>query len=204
MAAKYCFNKLCFSSQLSTEIAAAGITTAIDHIDVHSGNTEIFFVSDLSLKDQINLNRVVADHGSPSMTAKTSPFAAKVLPNGKRIFTRIHGISGAVQNSPDTIDFTVPYTSCKITGIEITNGKIGDTANFKVVDTAQGSYSGVPNYVLNQFGFDVNISEKEYKYKSDYDADLYGGMKLRIEYDPVDEILPRTIYINFILHEIKD
>jgi hypothetical protein len=63
-------------------------------------------------------------------------------------------------------------------------------------------YAHTPDALLNQFGYNVNISEKFYKRESPYDADLIQNMKLRIEYDALDELLPRTIYINFLLHEV--
>lgn len=136
---------------------------------------------------------------SPEINA---PFASKEI-DGKKLFTRIHGISASVQNAPDNIDFTVPYNNCKINGIEILAGGFGDKANFKVLDTPSGTISGVPNYLLNQFAFDVNITKDFYRFYSPYDADLIKDMTLRIEYDAKDELLPKTIYINLILHEVK-
>lgn len=133
------------------------------------------------------------------------PFAAKVLSNGKRLYTRIHGASQSVAGAPDNIDFTIPYASCKLTGIEIFNGEKGDKVNFKVLDTSEGIISGIPNYVLNQFGFNVNIADGYYKFTSNYDADLIQNMKLRIEFDAItSDLLPKNIYVNFILHEVVD
>lgn len=138
----------------------------------------------------------------PEIASMNYPFADKKLPNGKKLFNRVHGVVVSVQNAPDNIDFVVPYTACKITGIEIINGVIGDKANFKVLDTPTGTVSGTPNAVLNQFGFNVNVAEKFYERSSKYDADLIQNMKLRIEYDAKDELLPRDIHVNFILHEV--
>lgn len=132
------------------------------------------------------------------------PFADKRLQDGKKVFTRIHGVSGSVQNQPDNIDFTVPYNNCKITGIEIINGDIGDKATFQVLDTPTGTISGVSNYLLNEFGTNVAISKGFYKYKSDYDADLIKDMTLRIQYDAFDSLVAKTVYINFFLHEVKE
>lgn len=140
----------------------------------------------------------------PNIAASNYPFASKILPNGRKIFTRIHGVVASVQNAPDNIDFVVPYPECKITGIEIVGGKLGDKANFKVLDTDAGTITGVPNYLLNQFGFNVNVAPDSYEYISKYDADLIQNLRLRVEYDATDELLPRNVYINFILHEIKD
>lgn len=128
------------------------------------------------------------------------PFSDKVLPNGKKMFTRIHGVSSTITSSPSSIDFEVPYDSCKITGIEIMGGSIGDMVDFEVVDTSTGTISGVPNLSLNKFGHDVNVSKDLYKYKSSYDADLIKGMKLRIVYNTSEP--SKAVYINLILHQV--
>lgn len=131
------------------------------------------------------------------------PFADKVLYNGSKIFTRIHGVSASVHNEVDNIDFTVPYPACKITGIDIIGGKLGDKVNFKILDTVTGTLTGIPNYQLNQFGFSMNVAQDLHSYKSDYDADLFQNLVIRVEYDAIDEASERPIYINFILHEVK-
>jgi hypothetical protein len=135
----------------------------------------------------------------------SQPFSNKVLLNGKSVYTRLHGITAQVSGQPDNIDFIIPYNNCKITGIEIINGEIGETVNMKVLDTPTGTFSGVPNYPLNQFAFNLNIAKDFYVYKSAYDADLMKDMQIRLEYDSTStDLVPKTIYINFILHEIKD
>lgn len=131
------------------------------------------------------------------------PFASKTMPDGRKIFRRTHGISGIVAGSPDSIVFNVPYANCKITGIEIINGDIGDSINLKVLDTPSGTISTIPDYMLNQFGFSTYISGGFHKYESNYDADLIENMKILIEYDAINSnLLPKTVYINIILHEI--
>lgn len=130
------------------------------------------------------------------------PFGSKVLPDGSKLFRRVRGTSASVQGTPDTIDFTIPFAKCKITGLQIIGGKLGDKATFQVVDTDAGTISGVPNYVLNTFGEDVYIVPDVANYPSKYDADLISGLKLRVIYDAVDELLPRDVYINFDLHEV--
>lgn len=131
-----------------------------------------------------------------------SPFAMKAA-GTKKFFMRIHGVSAEVQSAPNNIDFVVPYNTCKITGVEIVGGELGDKVNLKVLDTPTGTISGIANHILNQFGYNVNLSKDYYKYESAYDADLIKDMKIRIEYDAKDELSPKTVYINFILHELK-
>lgn len=139
----------------------------------------------------------------PNIAASNYPFASKVLPNGKKLYTRVHGIQISVSGAPDNIDFVIPYDNCKLTGLEIIGGNLGDTVNLKVLDTPTGTISGVADYTLNQFGFDVNISKDFYRRDSAYDADLIKDMKIRIEYDSI-ATLPVPVYINLILHEVKD
>lgn len=133
------------------------------------------------------------------VSAKPLAFADKQLEDGSRIFMRVNGTSGSVSSTAGNIDFSVPYTSCKITGIEIINAEIGDVANFRVLDTPSGTISGVPNVQLNEFGTSVNMTSDFYRFKSLYDADLIENMTLRVNYTSVSS---KTIYINFILHEI--
>lgn len=153
--------------------------------------------------DQSDFETNVKSKGNKSAAVTLVPFADKVLPNGKRLYVRVHGISASVSGAPDNIDFVIPYAACKITGLEIINGAVGDTCNFKVLDTPSGTISGVPNAVLNQFGFNVNVAKDYYKRESSYDADLIQNMTIRIEYDSV-ATLPAPVYVNIILHEVKD
>lgn len=130
-------------------------------------------------------------------------FAAKSLSDGKKIYKRVHGVKALVQNDPVNIELVVPYDSCKITGVELIAGVHGDKVNFKVYDTPTGTISGIPNQLLNQFGFDVYVAKDLHREISNYDADLIKDMKLVVEYDAKDELLPRDVYVNFILHEVK-
>lgn len=132
------------------------------------------------------------------------PFASKVLRNGKKVFTRIRGISANVGSSATIIDFTIPFSLCKITGLEIINTEIGDNATFQIIDTSTGTISGVANAVLNEFGTNVALSKNLYKYVSQYDADLIQDMKLRIVYDSFSMLTFKTVYINYFLHEVRN
>jgi len=155
--------------------------------------------------DQSDFETNLKPKGNRSTAVTLTPFADKVLPNGKRLFTRVHGTSANVAGAPDTIDFEIPYTMCKLTGIDIINGELGDKINLKILDTVTGTVSGVPNMVLNQFAYNVNIASSFHKFESRYDADMIQGLRIRVEYDAVTpDLLPKTIYVNFYLHEVKD
>jgi len=132
------------------------------------------------------------------------PFAAKTLPDGRKLFRRKHGTSGTISgNSTGTINFSVPYENCKINKVELLNGKIGDSVNLKVYDTPTGTISGVPDYMLNQFGFDVYINNSYYEDTCNYDADLIEDMVVSLEYTN-NSSESVTIYWNICLHEVVD
>lgn len=136
--------------------------------------------------------------------AATQPFGSKVLTDGSKLFRRVRGISASIQNASTNIDFVIPYTKCKITGLQILNATMGSKVTFQILDTAAGTVSGVPYAVLNTFGQDVYVEPGVASYPSKYDADLFVGLTLRVVYDSADEILNpvRTIYINYDLHEV--
>lgn len=172
--------------------------------NISNGNIELS-LNDIPILDINTAINTLKNNLPAQVNSSNQPFASKILSNGKKLFMRVHGIQAQVSGAPDNIDFTIPYTNCKITGIEILNGELGDKINFKVLDTASGTISGIPNYMLNQFGFDVRIGSALYKHESGYDADLIQGMVLRLEYDAItSDLLPKNVYINFILHEVKD
>lgn len=179
-------------SSVLTDIAIEEAIIAEDD----TGNSDI-----LDIATAINfLKRALPVYTKPMLY----PFADKKLPDGKKLFKRVHGVSAQVSGSPDNIDFVVPYNNCKITGVEIINGDFGDKVNFKVYDTPTGTLSGIPDLMLNQFGFNVNIRKEYHKDECNYDADLIKDMKIRVEFDAVtSDLLPKTVYINFILHEVK-
>lgn len=128
------------------------------------------------------------------------PFAAKSLPSGKKLYKREHGIQVAVAAGSNDIIFTVPYPWVKIIGVELMYGEKLDTVDLIILDTTTGTYSGVPNYQLNQFGFSVNVAEGEYEEQNAYDADLYQGMQIKLVYNSQSA---KTIGINFNLTEVK-
>lgn len=127
------------------------------------------------------------------------PFASKTL-NGKKLFKRIHGMNQDCIVGENLFEFIVPYNQCKITGIEMINSEPCDYVNLEVYDSDQGLVSGTPNLKLNQFGFNVSISKDYYEHKSEYDADLYIGMKVTVRYHSQTI---RKIGINIILNEVK-
>lgn len=127
------------------------------------------------------------------------PFAGKVL-GEKKIFSRMTGKKFPVTVGVNILDFLIPKTEMKMNGVEITNGKVGETVNFKVLDTATGAISTIPNFMLNQFAFDVNLPDGFYSQKSNYDADVIKDLVIRIEITAVEA---RDLCVNYLLHELK-
>lgn len=142
-----------------------------------------------------------------------NPFASKkIIINGeeKSLFKRVHGVGlDIAAGSTGNIDFTVPYAFCKFTGANVFGSDIGDTLNFKVLDDATNTISGLDvgtygaNFMLNQFGFNVEMPPGGvYENNSNYDADLYLGMILRCEYTN-NGSATKHIGMNPWLHEVK-
>lgn len=131
------------------------------------------------------------------------PFSSKQLPDGKKLFRRVHGFKmQLVASGNATYDFLIPYDECKINEAEIIGCPEGVTCDFKVLDTPSGLLTTVPNYALNQFAFDINVAKDYYKDHSPYDADLIKDMQIRV-------ILKNStastawVGVNIVIHEVK-
>lgn len=130
------------------------------------------------------------------------PFAQKKLANGKKLKRRKHGVRKTISaNSTDTITLVVPYSHCKIDEVEIVNCSGNDDVDLKVRDNAVGTFSTFPNAVLDQFGFDVCLSDLYYTDASNYDADLYQSMVIEVTFKNNDNE-DKNIGVNFVLHEV--
>lgn len=132
-----------------------------------------------------------------------SPFAAKTMSvNGatKKFYKREHGIQSSVITGANTILFTIPYPWVKITGLEVMGGELLDKCDIMILDSTTGTYSTIPNYMLNQFGFAINVAKGLYEEQNAYDADLYQGMQIKLVYTSISD---KTIGINFNLNEVK-
>lgn len=133
------------------------------------------------------------------LTITYSPFAAKTF-GSKKLYARNTGMQQALSIGSNVITHTIGYPWVKLIGAEIVNGTPLDYIDFEVYDTAGGTYSGVPNAKLNQFGFTINVSPGYYCREVPYDADLYAGMILKMTYNSVSE---KTIGVNLIMNEVK-
>ena len=143
------------------------------------------------------------------LEVKPAPFQSKFLPNGGKLYKRVHGENNTIASGETGfINFVVPYPECKFSGAEIIGCEVKDIVNFYVLDTVTNTYSQAPveiygaNFPLNQFGFDVEMRKDSYENTSNYDASLYYGMELMCAYknNGLDE---KYIAVNFELHEVK-
>lgn len=200
---------------LENEIIASSISKNLEILSTEGDIIQITFSTALSTEEKTTLTAVVNAHEGNIATEEViptevkvieevakAPFAAKVLANGQKLFKRVHGVQNTIlANSTGTIELVVPYTQCKITSLEIMGASLGDTCNFNVYDTSTGYISTIPNYKLNQFGFNVCMAKDYHMEHSEYDADLIMGMKLEIEFNN-STTEDKLIGINFILHQL--
>lgn len=129
------------------------------------------------------------------------PFDAKKLPDGKSLYRKVHGVKKTLSGDT-TFDLVIPYNFAKITGVEVVWAPAGLQCDMKVYDTPTGTISTIPNYMLNQYGFDVGLAKDFYEENSNYDADLIKDMKIECLIKNPNN-LTDEVCINFILHEVK-
>ena len=131
--------------------------------------------------------------------SSTPTFTSKTI-GTKKLFARNIGIQQVLVQGSNTFTYTVSFPWVKFVGVEVINAEALDFVDFQVLDNAQGSYSGIPNQLLNQFGFSTNIAKDFYQRICSYDADIYGGMSFKMIYTSMSA---KTIGINFMLNEVK-
>lgn len=130
------------------------------------------------------------------------PYGAKtVTVNGvvHKLFSRMTGLQYSVSTGANTITYTATYPWTKLIGVEVVNCEALDTADFIVYDTPGGTYSGVPNQLLQQFSYTLNMPKDFYIRMAQFDADLYQGMVIQINYTSVSN---KTIGINLLMNQV--
>lgn len=175
---------------LISDLAASNVRMSADGVSDYSsnGSSNIDF-----LKGLVNTTSITS----------LPPFGAKqAVINGvlKKFYARNTGIQSAVTTGSNVINYTMSYAWVKIIGIECIGCEALDTCELKVYDNASGTYSGVPNALLNQFGYTLNMAANFYSRTSPFDADLYAGMVLQITYVSLSN---KTIGFNMIMNEVK-
>lgn len=135
----------------------------------------------------------------PIEVSSVPAFASKTI-GDKRLFKRVVGMSVDVTVGVTDILWTCSFPWVKFMAIEIANCSAMDSISLYVLDTVTGTYSTVPNCILNQFGFGAVLSEGSYKHSSEFDADLYSGLQIKIVYTSVSI---KTVGVNFVMNEVK-
>jgi hypothetical protein len=136
-------------------------------------------------------------------TQSNAPFGSKtIIINGviKKLYARFTGYQQSLSAGSNTIDYTITYPWVKIIGIEVVNCEALDTADLKVYDTSTGTYSGVPNALLNQFSYTLNLPKDYYLKMAQFDADIYQNMIVKVVYNSVSA---KTVGINLLFNEVK-
>lgn len=129
-------------------------------------------------------------------------FSSSYTTDGE-LFKRKHGYTySLLAGELKEIEILVPYPVCKLDAVEIIGCSAGDYVSFKVLDDDLGSISTVPKVVLNQFGFEARLSEGFYRDQSKYEANLLGGLYLKLEYQETKNEA-KDIHINIDFHEVK-
>lgn len=157
--------------------------------------------ADLSISTGIDLlkglNPIKAViESSPAFGSKTFWHNGAV----KKLYARNCGAQQTLSVGSNTLSYVVPYPWVKMVGVEVINSEALDKVDFKIKDTATGTYSGVPNYTLNQFAYAHNLPKDYYIRGAQFEADFYVGMVIEVTYISLSE---KTIGINFLLNEVK-
>lgn len=148
---------------------------------------------------QANANKPLTSNSDvqsqPPYGSKTVTISGVV----KKLFARFTGLQFNVVAGVNTLSYTATYPWVKLIGVEAVNCEALDTVDFKVYDTALGTYSGVPNALLNQFSYSLNLPKDFYQRMAQFDADIYQGMVLQVTYTSQST---KTIGINLLLDQV--
>ena len=85
----------------------------------------------------------------------------------------------------------------------VIGGVFGDYINLQVIDL-NGTYTGAPGTVLNQFATKWYVAQNQSsatQIKSKYPAKILGGMALRLIYNSVGDT-PANVAVNYELHKV--
>lgn len=217
----YQYTKVINLDRMTMEIRSSSIAVSLDHIQVDGTNAvTIIFRDILSTDDQTTLDTIVSTHvpiplpentilsvavqSQPALTVIAQPpYGSKTITVGngtKKLYARFTGVQFSVSQGSNTLNYVVTYAWAKLLGIEVVNCEALDNADLKVYDTASGTYSGVPNLLLNQFSYTINLPKDFYVRMAQFDADIYAGMVIQITYVSQSA---KTIGLNLLIDEVK-
>lgn len=134
----------------------------------------------------------------PLTIGSIPPSAAKTIGN-KKLFKRVKGLQMVTVPGLNNLIWTVDMNWAKLIGIEFINAQAGDKCSLVILDRIVNPIYGIPNQQLNQFGFDVNIAKDLYIHRSEFDADLYLDLQIKLIYTSTNN---NTVGVNFIMNEV--
>lgn len=154
-----------------------------------------------------NANKALESRASDGkIVMHQDAFADNILPDGKVLYLKIHGMKAVVPAATLDIDgvtiiptehefkFTIPYTEVYLQGAEI------------FVDILAQTDMGVKHPVygmVEQYGYNVCMGKIIYKREARYAARIPMGMEVSAVCKNV-ELTDQEMGVNFILHEIRD
>lgn len=188
--------------KLHDEISASSITISLQGVALSGDVITVTFQADISTAEETTLDGLVSAHDGipgPNDPAEvhvsgSPPFADKTIP-GYKLYRRVHGETATLAASgTTTIDFTVPYTLCKIDEIQMYWFPEGVTLDFTVRHPIAGEVS--------KHGYGVPVAADYGEDASSYDATLQAGLILRLEFTN-STATTKTIGAAFVLHEME-
>jgi hypothetical protein len=207
--------------QFTASIEATAIVTALDHLSSLGTSVSILFKDVLSDGDKALLDSCVSSYvyeaphqltqkvevtAQPAISIASTPAFASKNFGTKSLFKRVVGIQFPLTVGDNTLMYTETFPWVKFMALEIINGEMGDYVSLYILDTVAGTYTkaqtgtAYPSAPLNQFGFNANIAPGFYQHKSEFDADVYQGLQIKIVYHSMSE---KTIGINYVMNEVK-
>jgi hypothetical protein len=207
--------------QLTANIENTSIVTALDHVSTVGDAVSILFKDALSDSDKSTLDSVISSYvyavpvqatakvaieSQPPISINSTPAFASKSFGAKNLFKRVVGQQATLSPGDNTVLYVEQFPWVKFMALEIINGEVGDYVSLYILDTATGTYTkaqtgtAYPNAPLNQFGFNANIAAGFYAHKSEFDADIYQGLQIKIIYHSVSA---KTIGINYVMNEVK-
>ena len=200
-------NSKVYTPRLEVEIIESSINETLERIDTEGNVISVVFLSELSQESITILNNIIASHNGESYPKEhhvqkveiSTPIVSNAFANkGNHHFRGTGKKYICTGNATTSCEFEITYAHVKFNGVNILNGNAGDTCNLKVLDNAQGTFSTIPNYTLDQFGFDWNITSS--KELLPYVADLHQTMRIVIEYTN-NTGSETEIFVNYYIHE---
>ena len=202
-------NNKVYTPRLEREINESSINETLERIDTEGNSVSIIFLSILSQASNDILSNIISSHSGESYPKEShvqkvevstpvinNAFASKgdyhFRGSGKK-FT-------CPANTTTSCEYPIEYGHVKFNGINLLSGNSGDTCNLKILDNSTGTFSSIPDYTLDQFGFDWNVMSSGTKEMLPYVADLYQTMRIVIEYtNNTDSEL--ELMVNYYIHE---